>query len=82
MPVPLAGETVSHVPLLVAVHAQVAPALTENVPVDPFGPTEIPVGASTYVQVDVAPACVTATVCPPIVSVAVRALVVVFAAAV
>ena len=62
LPVPLAGDSVSQLLSLVAVHAQPVPAVTEKVPVDPFAPTEMLVGASRYVQDEVVPAWVTLTV--------------------
>jgi hypothetical protein len=62
LPEPLADDTVSQLLSLMAVHAQPVPAVTEKVPVDPFAPSEMLVGASRYVQDEVVPACVTVTV--------------------
>ncbi len=82
VPLPLTGDTVSQLLSLVAVHAQPAPPLIENVPVDPPPKTDTPVGASENVHEDVEVLCVTVTVCPAIVSVAVRTDPVAFADAV
>jgi hypothetical protein len=71
-PLPAAGDTVSQLLLLVAVHVQPALTESENVPLDPLAKTDTPVGASRYVHDEPEAACMTPTVWPPIVSVAVR----------
>jgi hypothetical protein len=82
LPLPLVGDTMSQLLSLVAVQAQPALVLTEKVPDDPPANTDTAVGASENVQEDVDVVCVTVTVRPAIVSVAVRLLPVVFADAV
>jgi hypothetical protein len=77
--VPLAGDTVSQPLSLVAPQVQPDPAVTVIVPVPPAAATDAVAGDSAYVH---GAACVTVIVCPPIVTVPVRALVVVFAATV
>ncbi len=73
LPEPLApAEIVSHVALLVAVHAQPATAVTATAPVLAEAATDRPVCAS--VEVQGAAAWVTVNVCPPIVRVPVRAV--------
>jgi hypothetical protein len=77
---PLAGDTVSQLLSLEAVHAQPDGAVTLIVPVPPAAPTEAAVGESTY-EHGIA-ACEIVTVCPPIVNVAEREVVDVFEATV
>ena len=67
-----------HVALLVAVHAQKVAAVTVTVPVIPADVTVADAGEIAGAQV--AAACVTLNVLPPIVSVPVRGVVPVFAA--
>ena len=80
MPLPLAPALiVIHVALLAAVHAQPVPAVTVTVPVVAADDVRFDdVGA--IVNVHGAPACVTVNVCPPIVIVPVREVVLVLAA--
>ena len=81
MPLPVAPALiVSHVALLVAVHAQLLAAVTVTVPVIPADVTFADV--VEIVEVHGAPACVTVNVFPPIVSVPVRDVVAVFGATV
>jgi hypothetical protein len=70
---------VSQVALLTAVHVQPVPAVTLTEPVPPAPATDWLVAEIEYVHA--APACVTVKVCPPAVIVAVRATVLVLAAA-
>ena len=68
--VPLAGVQVSQLgSLLDGVHEQLVPAVTLNVPLPAAEPGLALAGESEYVQVGVAPACVTENVCPAVVSV-------------
>src|SRR4030095_3513360 len=62
----------------VAVHAQPAVAVTAIVPLPPPATADWKSGVASYEQA--APACVTGNGCPPIVSVPVRVVPVVFAA--
>src|SRR5439155_7422077 len=80
-PVPLAPAViVIHAALLAAVHVQVVPdAVMLTLPVAPSAGTAALVAESVYVHAP-APACVTVTVCPAIVSVPVRDAEPVFAA--
>jgi len=73
LPLPVAPALiVIHVALLVAVQLQPVPAVTVTVPVVATDDVRFDeVGA--IVNVQGAPACVTVNVCPPIVSVPVRA---------
>jgi len=77
-PVPLPVTTVTHPALLVAAHAQPAVVVTATLPVPPAAVNACEVGA--MLKEHGAPACVTVNVCPATVSVADRALVVMFAA--
>ena len=81
VPLPLAPlVTVSHdVLLLTPVHAQPANVVTVVEPVPPAATTDWLVGLIEYVHA--APACVTVRVCPPIVSVPLRCVVLALAAA-
>src|SRR6187455_3746384 len=81
LPLPLAPPvTVSHdVLLLTLVHAHPASDVTPVEPVPPPAATEPLVGAIAYVQA--MPGCVTLKLCPAIVNVPVRELIVLFAAA-
>jgi hypothetical protein len=64
--------TVIHVALLTAVHAQPAPAVTPTVPVP--AAEELKFADTGEIDNEQGrPACVTVNVCPPIVSVPVRA---------
>ena len=79
MPLPVAPALiVIHAALLVEVHAQPVAAVTVTVPVLAVEATLADAGEIVGAQG--APACVTVKVFPPIVSVPVRGLVVVFAA--
>jgi hypothetical protein len=84
LPLPLPLDPlviVSHdVLLLTAVHVQPVPAVTETVPVPADGVKVCDVGEAVTVQA--APACVTDTVCPAIVTLALRGVVKVLAVAV
>ena len=63
LPVPLAGVQVSQLgALLEGVHGQVVPAVTVNAPLLDAEPGLALAGESEYVQVGVAPACVTENV--------------------
>ena len=80
MPVPLAPAVmVSHATGLVAVHAHPSGAVTVIVPLPPPAATDCETGA--IVTMHVTPTCVTVKVLPAIVSVPVRDVAVVFAAA-
>ncbi len=81
VPLPLAPlVTVSHeVLLLTPVHAQPANVVTVVEPVPPAATTDWLVGLIEYEHA--APACVTVSVCPPIVSVPLRCVVLALAAA-
>ncbi len=80
LPLPLAGDTVTQLLLLVAVHAHPDTAVTAIELLPPAEVNDAVVGEIEYVQVT--PACVIVTACPPMVTVAVRGLVDAFAAAV
>jgi hypothetical protein len=73
------GTSVSHVTLLVAVQAQLACVVRVTLPCDALAATVTDPGLTEYVQT-MAPACVTVCVWPPIVTVPLRGVVVVFAA--
>ena len=80
MPLPLAPALmVIHVALLAAVHAQPVPAVTVTVPVAAADVVRFD-EVGEIVNVHGAPACVTVNVCPPIVIVPVREVVLVLAA--
>src|SRR5690606_12664876 len=78
-PEPWPDVTVSQAALLVAVQAQLPPALTPTVPVPPAAGTDWAAGTSEYEQA--APACVTVTDLPPAAIVPVREVESGFAAA-
>jgi hypothetical protein len=72
LPLPFAPELiVSHAALLVAVHPQPVPAVTETLPVAPAGVVRFDEPGET-VNAHGAPACVTANVWPAIITVPVR----------
>jgi hypothetical protein len=73
--------TVIHERLLEAVHAQPAPAVTENEAVSPPAGDVLAVGDNVYEHAE-APDCVTVNVCPAMVIVPVRCVVTVLAATV
>jgi hypothetical protein len=78
LPVPVAPALiVIHATLLVALHAQPVAAVTVTVPLPPADVGLADVGEIVGAHDE--PACVTVKVLPPIVSVPVRAVVVVFA---
>jgi hypothetical protein len=65
--------------VLVAVHAHPGCVVTESVPPPATAETVVLVGLIEYEQVAGAPACDSVNVLPPIVAVAIRVLVLVFA---
>jgi hypothetical protein len=81
LPLPFDFDGVSHVALLLAVQAQLPAALSVNDPVPPARPMLALLGDSVPVHA-AGSGWLTVTACPPIVTVSVRALLVVFDVAV
>src|SRR6266487_4682374 len=82
VPEPVAGENVSQAALLEGVQAHPLPALTVTVPLPPAAPGAALGAERVYVHAAAAPAWFTLKTCPPIVSDALRGVVLVLPATV